>query len=202
MDLTRKVKGNELEAIKLQMEKSKNYLDPVNLEMDETDLIDIITLGDNWDDPMALMKAMDEHPTYFARWSYVYRFVQNKLDGYKEQYKVWEAKKKDELREQIFDENESGGMTPNNAKPTDSSVNTRFLKHYHQDCKPTEEVGEQDIKDYLLMMKKINIYTARVEKLKIVVEAFKQRTSMLVSMASLLKSMVDNNLLIMKKKRK
>lgn len=202
-NLSKKVKGNELEVIKEQLNKVGSYLDPTNLEMDDADLEDVLTLGENWDDPMTLMEAMDQHPTYFARWSYIYRLTQRKYDFYVERYKTWESGMKDVIRDEIFDKNREKGMTANNSRPTDSAVNARFLSMFYDGCdKNGSDAKKSDINEYIKLKKSMDIYAGRVEKLKIVVEAFKQRTSMLVSMSSLLKSMVDNNLIILKRRKK
>jgi hypothetical protein len=190
--LTR-IKGDETQAIRSRIKDIDKFLDPSLLESDDDNLSETLTLGDNWDDPLALSKAMDEHPSYFARWSYIYRATQRRLKYHNEKYNTWVAKKKKQLEKELYDENIDKGISPNNSKVSITSVENAFNAKYNDKCK---------IEFYLKLRKNVMLYEERVEKIKIVIEALKQRSVMLVSMSSLLKSMVDNNLLVHKMKRK
>ncbi len=169
----------------------------VSLDTDDPKLINQITLGDNWDDPFALTKAMDTQPLYYSRWATLLRKLKKMKQEYQQKYDVWASIIKENLTEEIFDENVQSGMTANNAKPTNQAVENRFNKYYVSD-----EGDESMHAEYLEMRKQIDNIDNQIDTVDIVVKAFEQRKDMLISLGSLVRSMVDNQLMIYRDKLK
>ena len=63
---------NVAEILENKIRAAQDALD-VSLNVDDPDLIDQITLGEKWDDPFALTKAMDTQPMYYAQWATLLR---------------------------------------------------------------------------------------------------------------------------------
>jgi hypothetical protein len=169
----------------------------VTLDSDDPALIEQITLGDNWDDPFALTKAMDTQPLYYSRWATLLRKLKKFKQEHQQKFDVWASIIKENLAEEIFDENVESGMTANNAKPTNQAVENRFNKYY-----VSADGDEKMHHEYLEMRKELEKVDNQIDTVEIVVKAFEQRKDMLVSLGSLVRSMVDNQLMIYRDKKK
>jgi hypothetical protein len=167
----------------------------VPLDSDDPDLIDQLTLGDKWDDPFELTKAMDRQPLYYARWATLLRKLKKERQIIQQKYSVWESIAKEQIQDEIFNENVKSGMTANNAKPTNQSVENRFNKY----CSDKTISYSEEYKEYHGELDEIEEQTATVET---IVKAFEQRKDMFISLGSLVRSMIDNNLLIYRQKNK
>lgn len=180
---------------KLISDKIKEAVEMLDVTLDNNDpaLIDQITLGDNWDDPFALTKAMDTQPLYYSRWATLLRKLKNMKQEYQKKYDVWESIVKENITEEIFKENIDSKMTANNAKPTNSAVTNRFNRY----CVSIK--GDMH-KEYLKMRSELDKINDRIDTVEIVVKAFEQRKDMLISLGSLVRSMVDNQLMIYRDK--
>ena len=105
------------------------------------------------------------------------------------------ASKKEEIRDDLYEENIKAGKTPNNAVPTQSQIDNKF-KIVYEEVDDNGEYTDGDYEKYNIMVSDIEDEVAKVE---IIVKAFEQRQSMLISMGSLVKGMMDNNIHIKKK---
>lgn len=181
--------------VESKIEEAISMLD-VTMDTDDTKLIDQITLGDNWDDPFALTKAMDTQPLYYSRWATLLRKMRKQKQEYVQKFEVWMSIIKEDLTEEIFNENIESGMTANNAKPTNQSVENRFNKYY-----VSEDGSDEMHSEYLTMKKIVDEIDNKIDTVEIVVKAFEQRKDMLISLGSLVRSMVDNQLLIHKTRK-
>ena len=191
-----KNKLNLSEKIDKKIEEAIKLFD-VTLDADDPGLIDQVTLGDNWDDPFALTKAMDTQPLYYARWATLLRKLKKERQECQQRYNVWVSIAKEEINDEIFEENKSSGMTANNAKPTNQAVENRFNKYYI-----SEEGDEEFHNGYLENISPLEKVDLQIDTVEIVVKAFEQRKDMLISLGSLVRSMVDNQLLIYRDKLK
>lgn len=185
---------NLSEAFKKKIEQATSMLD-VPLDPNDVNLIEQLTLGDNWDDPFALTKAMDRQPLFYARWATLLRKLKKERQKLQQKYDVWMSISKEEIQDEIFSENVKSGMTANNAKPTNQSVENRFNK-YTSDEKTDlyKQCGE-----YKQPVDEIDGY---IDTVDIIVKAFEQRKDMMISLGSLVRSMIDNQLLIYRQKNK
>lgn len=177
------------EMIDEKIEQARAVFD-VELDSDETDLLEQMTLGRNWDDPFAITKAMDTQPLYFARWATLLKRLKKEKQIIENKFNVWKSIVKEDLADEIFDENKTAGMTANNAKSSLSSVENRFNKYY---------VSGEDVemnKEYLKYHDPLDQINEKIDITDITVKAFEQRKDMLISLGSLIRSMVDNNMLI------
>ena len=102
---------------------------------------------------------------------------------------------KDELQEEIFAENVKAGMTANNAKPTNQSVENRFNKY----CSDSKTTYYNQMIEYNTPVQEID---DQIDIVDVIVKAFEQRKDMLISLGSLVRSMVDNQLMIYKQRTK
>lgn len=167
----------------------------VPLDSDDPALIDQLTLGDRWDDPFELTKAMDRQPLYYARWATLLRKLKKERQIIQQKYSVWESIAKEQIQDEIFNENVKSGMTANNAKPTNQSVENRFNKY----CSDPKISYSEEYIEYHGKLDEIEEQTATVET---IVKAFEQRKDMFISLGSLVRSMIDNKLLIYRNKNK
>jgi hypothetical protein len=175
--------------------KQINKIVEVELDADDSELSDQITCGDSWDDPATLGKAMDGQPHTYMRWAYLLKSLQVENEKIRSLLDVWVAEKKEEIRNQIYEENIKKGMTPNNSVPTSSAVENRFKTAYEE----VDDDGEYIDDEYKHFDNKMLEIGDKVSKVGIVVKAFEQRHSMLISMSALLRSMMDNNLITKEK---
>lgn len=196
VDETKKITKdfNIREMYNKKIEQAISTLD-VPLDKDDPDLIDQLTLGDKWDDPFELTKAMDRQPLYFARWATFLRKMKKERQRVQQIYGTWESITKEQIQDEIFQENVKSGMTANNAKPTNQSVENRFNKY----CSDTKTEYYQNYNKFHGELDEIEEQTAVVET---IVKAFEQRKDMFISLGSLVRSMIDNQLLIYRIKNK
>ena len=183
----------EENIVSKRMEQIDKFMD-VDLDVDDENLSDQITCGDKWDDPVTLGKAMDKQPQLYAQWAYFFKHLKNERIKVKSLLDTWIAQKKEEIRDQIYDENIKKGITPNNSIPTGSAVDNRFKTSY-------EEVngdGEYIDEEYEHFDNIVSDIESKISGVEIVVKAFDQRHSMLISMSSLVRSMMDNQLIVKK----
>lgn len=182
--------------IQAKIDEAVDLLD-VTLDVDDPSLAEQITLGDKWDDPFALTKAMDTQPLYYSRWATLLRKLKKQKQEVQQKFDVWVSIIKENLSEEIFSENIDSGMTANNAKPTNVAIENRFNKYY------VSEEGAEDLhQEYIEMKKSVDDIEAMIDTVEIVVKAFEQRKDMLISLGSLVRSMVDNQLMIYRDKFK
>jgi len=160
----------------------------VELNPNDPMLADQITLGDDWDNPFKLAKALDKHSAYYARWATLLKTLKQKRQRLTERKNVWESKIKKDIENQIFKENKVKGMTANNAKPSSVSVEYRFNSIYNAKNE-----------DYVKYNKSIINIERQIDIVEVVVKAFEQRKDMLVSMGHLVRTMIEKDLLVCKK---
>lgn len=183
--------------IKNKISEITNLLD-AELDENSDSLFDQITCGDNWDNHNVLMKAMDKQPILYAQWAYLLKSLKHERNKIQAQLDVWTSNKKEAIAEQIYDTNIEGGMTPNNAKPTGGVVDNAFKIKYME----VDDEGDWVDEDYGEFQELLEKYDLKIMKVEIIVEAFKQRKDMLITMGSLLKGVIDNQLYINKSKFK
>lgn len=185
---------------KLTAERMKQVDSLLTVELNPNDpsLEEQLSMGDNWDDPSEITKHMDMQPLWYARWASLYRAKQSELRLSSEKFKTWYSVTRQEVYDILYDENIENGMTPNNAKPVEKSVDARFDFIYRN---PNPETDEE-----LKCVMEYNEYKDQVEKLeyevdqlKIVVEALIQRKDMLISLGSMVRTMLDHKLKIQRK---
>ena len=182
------------DVFKKRIEQAAEMLD-VPLDPNDVTLTEQLTLGDKWDDPFTLTKAMDRQPLYYARWATLLRKLKKEKQRQQQKLDVWMSITKDELQEEIFAENVKAGMTANNAKPTNQSVENRFNKY----CSDSKTTYYNQMIEYNTPVQEIY---DQIDIVDVIVKAFEQRKDMLISLGSLVRSMVDNQLMIYKQRTK
>lgn len=191
MDYQKEI-NNRLEAIKnfLQFEPIKS----------ETELAEIMTLGDMWDVPEVIIQALDQHPQFEARYIGLRRSLEIAKIASEQKMKFFEAQTKEVITETIFKENVASGMTPNNANPTGTKINNKYLIDVVEG-----DVVFEPAKTYSELVCELEKTTEAYIQARIITDALKSRATLLASMASLIGRMIDSNLVIMdtsgKKKR-
>lgn len=187
-------KNNLTEEIKKRVKDAKDSLD-VSLNPNDPTLIEQMSLGEDWDDPERLAKALDMHSLWRARWSKMLKTLRGEKEKLENKYKTWESIKKEEIYDELFQGNIDEGMTANNAKPTNTTVERRFQKDY-------VDPEAESHKEYQNHKKPLDILNQRIDNISVVVEAFDARTQMLIQLSGLLRSMIDNKIYIPKKSKK
>lgn len=177
-----------------RIQQAVSFFD-VKLSPDDPGLGEQLTLGNNWDDPFALTKAMDTQPVFYSQWATILRKLKREKQQLQMEYDVWQSTIKDQLTSDIFNENIHLGMTANNSKPTNQSVDNRFNSIY-------VNVAGAGHADYIHYREPVDTIDEKIDTIEIVVKAFEQRKDMLISLSSLVRGMIDNQLMIYRKKHK
>ena|ERR1035437_3933715 len=178
------MKNNKyVELLNKRLKEVDNLFD-VELNPNDPKLSDQITLGDRWDNPAELNKALDMQPLWHARWANIRRKLMNEKAMLQQKLDVYVSKKKEMLKRKIYKRNIKKGMTKNNARPNISDVDRRFIslsdkdKKYQRIKKPLDEVQE------------------RLDAVSLVVDAFKERTGTLIALGHMVRSMIEKDLII------
>jgi hypothetical protein len=161
----------------------------VPLDEGDSNLKEQITLGSNWDNPYELSKAMDRQPMWYGQWATLLRELKREREKLQLMYKAWESERKEKLTEIIFQSNKKKGMTSNQAKPSASVVNDRFNSFYI-------DVNGKYHKKYKKVIGDLNSVEERIDRIEVVVKVMEQRKDMLISLSSLIRTMIDNHMLI------
>lgn len=185
---------NMFDAFSKKIEQAREMLD-VPLDPNDVNLSEQLTLGDRWDDPFELTKAMDRQPLYYARWATLLRKLKKEKQKLQQKLDVWMSITKDEIQEEIFQENIKSGMTANNAKPTNQAVENRFNKY----CSDNKTAYHTEFAEYNTPVQQID---DSIDIVDVIVKAFEQRKDMFISLGSLVRSMIDNKLMIYRQRKK
>jgi hypothetical protein len=189
--------SNISSQIEQAIERARKALE-VELDPNDSDLINQITLGDGWDDPAVLTKALDRQPLYYARWATLLRNLKKERSRLSTRYDAWMAIKKESLAAAILKENIESGMTASTGKPTGTAIDQRFISDYVALKKSNKDKHDE----YLKYKKPIDSIEEKIDTAEIVVKAFEQRKDMLISLSSIVGKMTDSGLLIYRKKKK
>jgi hypothetical protein len=160
----------------------------VDLNPNDPNLLDQLTLGDDWDNPFKLSQAMDSHSSLYARWATMLKILKQEHKRLIERKIAWESNIKKKIEVKLFKANKLKGMTANNAKPTGASIDYKFNSIYNS----KNEIFNKYNDPILKLENEIDI-------INIIVKAFEQRKDMLVGLGHLLRSMLEKDLLIHKK---
>ncbi len=197
-DIKSASKVNLEDAIQKKIDSVIKMLDVDTLDPDDLNLSEQITLGDKWDDPFELTKAMDRQPMYYARWATLLRRLKRDRQKITSEFDVWLSITRDRVQKKLFDENIESGMTANNAKPTQPTIESRFNKLYVD----PKSLKPQLHQEYMKYKKPVDEIEYKVDVVEVIVKAFEQRKDMMISLGSLVRGMIDNQLLIYKNKKK
>jgi hypothetical protein len=203
------------DIFKKKLQEVKEHLKFKPIE-DERTLTELLTLGDEWDRPEVLVRAMDEHPEWEARYAAMLRDVENEKDAAQAKMDFFMSVTLERFEDLIFEANKAKGMTANNAKPTAAKVKGAFtvkiVNGDPDDADPffwdMDEDGEVEavyetcgerVKKYQELFKELDEAIARYDQIKIITQAFKNRKDMLISISSLVGKLVDNGLIVLRK---
>ena len=186
---------NVAEILENKIRAAQDALD-VSLNVDDPDLIDQITLGEKWDDPFALTKAMATKPMNYAHWATLLRKLKREKQILQSSFDVWVSCIKNDLADDIFQENINSGMTASQSKPTGNTIDNRFNYDY------IKVPNTENYNEYMEYYRPLQQIDEKIDIVEIVVKAFEQRKDMLISLSSLVRGMVDNQLLIYRKTHK
>lgn len=174
-----------------KISEAKSFLN-VKLNPDDPELAKQITLGKNWDNPNEISKALDMQPAWYVRWAYINSQLKRNREKIKLEFDVWVSNKKMNIREELFRKNKDNGMTDRNARQsiTAAQVEDTFNIKYNYDNEIFKRKKE-----------KLDKIDTDIEKVSLIVEAFKQRKDTLIELSRMVKSMMENNLLYYNKKK-
>jgi len=173
--------------------KIKDVRDILNVKLnpDDPSLIEQITLGNRWDDPSELSKSLDMHPLWYARWAFLSKKLKNEVDRLQSIFNAFESNKKIEIRDILVERRKKNGLTDKQAiLVTQTMVDDKFRVKYNYE--------NEIYKKYRIPL---DHAIENYDNVTIIVDAFKQRKDLLVVLGYLVKSMIENNLLSINKKR-
>jgi hypothetical protein len=203
-------KINAERAIDAELDKITQFL-KFSPEDDTMAIENIMNLGDDWDVPDVVVKALDNHPRHESRYLSLKRDRDVIRTKCKSKLDYFEAKVKEWLEEMIFTENIAAKMTANNAKPTSSKINNRFLiKIVQGNIDDASVISSSDedmtigecVRFYNKLVNDFELADESYNKVKIVCDGLKCRKELLISFSSLLGKLVDNNLIVLRTKKK
>lgn len=151
-----------------------------------------ITLGKDWDNPKKLSMAMDQHSARYIQWAFLMKQLKVQKEKLELKYKVWESKKKEFIRQSIIDKRVKKELTEKQAMQniTQAMVDGKFNIRYNY---------KNEI--FVKYKKPVDDIDLKLEQVSLVVEAFKQRKDLLVVLGYVVKSMIENNLLVVYNKK-
>jgi hypothetical protein len=176
-----------------RIERMRNTLanyKPISL--DDENLVDVITMGSQWDDPQALISAMNRQPVLYGQWALMLKELKAEQKKVTAKYNAWVSSAKEIISNSLYNKNIEGGMTANKAKPTNSDVDNKFNIYCYQEG---HKFNISFIK-YTNQLQKLDDNIATTE---VVVEALKQRKDMLVSMGYIVQELMKPELYVKKK---
>lgn len=170
-----------------RIEMLKALLD-VPLNEHDPELVDQLTLGDHWDNPELVMRAFDSHPIFSARWQTYLRKTRLHLQATTQALEIFEGTCKETLATTLYEENVKKKMTPGQAKPSAGLIDRAYLLRVVN--------GSGKLHDkYQSLVSAVAVLQEKIDLLEVVVEAFKKRHDMLIQMGSLLRTLIENQMI-------
>lgn len=152
-------------------------------EAQQGNLIDIINLDDNYDDPDAVLQALDAQNKLYSYFAYLFHLANKDLERVEEKYSVWKSQIDGKIKKKLFDENIKAGMTANNSKPSAKDVEDHFKATMQKDDK------------YLLWQKRIDKARERVSNLRIMRDTIDRKQNSLQNITNLLGKCIDRGII-------
>lgn len=180
-------------AIQKRIKEAGKFLD-VDLDIDVGKLKNQITLGNDWDDPKAISKALDTQPQIYAYWSTLLVKLKREMKKIEMEFNSWKSMKKIKIRKLLVEKYVTKDkMTRNNANKevTAGMVEDYFNSKYNYSNR--------------IFVKKVtplDDITKAVSEIEIIVSAFKQRKDLLTYLALMVKTMIEKDIWIKKPMRR
>lgn len=161
-----------------------------NFGLRHEEVLDMLDLGDRVDDPLSVMLAADKLPSMMAFYSDLLSQAQEHLQKATTMYDVWKSKQEARAREIIFKNAIKKGMSPTNARPTESQLKDYFNNHIYN---TEEEVKHREIVDK---------WKERVTTLRNMEKMLNVRKDTLVLISNILARLIQTGQLQIKDKAK
>lgn len=146
------------------------------------DLLEELSLGDEYDNPWAIAKYIDEFATRYANWAILLLEAENFLEKAQENFDDWVYLKESVVEAEIIQDRNNSTMAAGLKKaPTAAVVRAEVKKRY---------AGE-----WAAMAKKVSDQKALRDPLKIVVDAFKIKQYTMGGATGLIKSLYEQKML-------
>jgi hypothetical protein len=186
-----------LESVQERLKQIREYVWIKDVGAEEESLASQLTLGDDWDNPFKLSKALDQHSAIYARWASVLKRLKNARNQLQLKKDAWESEKREQIAGIIFEENVAAGMTASNAKPTEGAIKDRFKSVYLK----TNDKGSFTDEESVEFIRPVVKIDEAIDTIEPIVKALELRKDMLMSMGSLVRAMIDNQLFVYRKKK-
>lgn len=168
----------------------------------ECNLMDELLLGEAKFDPFAVMEALDRTPAIIAFWSTLFVEVKEHIYQMEQKQKLLEAQAREFCFNQISLERPEGAKK----MPAQAEVDTKFSNLFlvEGDIQlPTATPEIQTLKRELQEnAKKLDELKAKASKVEIVYTAWRDRSYMLTTQASLMETLIKNELIKLPKDRR
>jgi len=173
-------------------------------KMIESNLRDELLLGDAKFDPFAVMEALDKVPAIIAFWSTLLVELRERLRQYEQRLKILEAKAKEFCSDRIMEERPKDAKKMPSQAEVDMKYASLFLigetKPLIDACPGAEILGLKTDLDET--MANINELANKANKVEIVYTAWRDRSYTLTTQASLMETLIKNELIKMPKDRR
>lgn len=180
-----KLDEKSLDDIIIQFQ-NKMYGKAKDLSSRHINLMEILDLGDQYDNPDKVLQAGDLLSNLYAYYAMLFHHSNEKLEKYNYLFKIWKSKQEEKIKEKLYNNNIEKGMTANNAKPTAADI----LNRYNQ-----EIVGTEQEKKWSNI---INKWSERVSYLRIMRDTVDRRREIIGNMINLLSTCIKTGIFIPK----
>ena len=167
----------------IQQFQDKMFDSVKRLREGHDDVVGMLSLGEDYDNPDAVLQAADVQNQLYAYYAYLFHHVNKTLDKIETAYALWKSEKELKIYEKLFNQNVDAGMTANNAKPSAVNVANFFNKN----------VASTDV--CVKWLKRIEVAKERVSQLRIMRDTVDRRMSGIQTISTLLGKCIDKGLI-------
>jgi len=154
-----------------------------NLQAQHGHIIDLLYLEDQYDNPDAVLQAIDAHASIYAYYAKLFHHVNSKVKELEQHYNIWKSAREREIQQKLFSRNMNKGMTANNARPSAADINNYFNTYV------TKTEG------FKKWQKRLLKYQERLSQLRIMRDTVDRRSSVITTMSSLLGKCIDSGII-------
>ena len=161
-----------------------NTIDGYKKTSSNSDVVQMLTLDNDYDNPDSVLQAADAVAMLYAYYATLFHSANNKMQDYDTMYRMKKSSICTFIKNKLFNNNIKNGMTANNAKPTANDIENYFNKNY----------VNKGI--FLKLKRKLNSVSEDVSQLRIMRDTIDKRQQAIQVISSLLGKCIDRGLIV------
>lgn len=177
------IRSKDVEKVIVEFQE-KIYKSSKNIISVHKELIDMLTLDKDYDNPDAVMQASDAQSSLYAYYSMLFHFANKRLSKVETSYKLWKGRKEIDVKNKLFKINTDNGMTANNARPTEKDISNYFHKKFNKNS------------EYIRWQKRIDKLSEQVSQLRIMRDTIGSRGEMLKQINFMLGQCINSGVIV------